>query len=299
MSVKLEAQPLDLALPELTLGEGPFWDNRKQVLYYVDIIGQCIHRYDPMTGVHETCRTSSMVSFVIPEEAADKLTIGLQDGIYRLNFDTGEYQPLAKPAMRRDNRFNDAKPDPTGKRLWAGTMNLKPDTHTTGALYRIDENGLAEIKQDIGISNGIGWSPDGKTMYHTDTLRRHAIYIYDYDPQTGTATNGRPFIKNESNRGHHDGLAVDREGRVFTAKWGGSVIEIYTPDGILNGAISVPAPHVSSCVFGGADLKTLYITTARDGLSDADLERAPLSGHIFTVKFDVPGIAIPAYRHYS
>ena len=121
------------------------------------------------------------------------------------------------------NRFNDAKTDPGGGRLWAGTMNLKPDPgHPTGSLYRLDANGLAEIETGIVISNGLGWTADGRRMFHTDTLRDGGIHVFDYDPATGTASNGRAFVAGRRGTGHHDGLAVDMNGRVFTAKWGGS-----------------------------------------------------------------------------
>lgn len=293
----VQAHVLDPNLPKLTLGEGTHWDSRSQTLYVVDIIGQAVHRYHPASRRHRTCATPSMVSFAVLEEDGDRLIVGLQDGLYRLDFDTGQTALLAAPeGMRAQNRFNDGKCDPSG-RLWAGTMNLEPDpVNPTGALYRLDESGLTVQMAPVGISNGLGWTADGRHMVHTDTLGDPAIRLYDYDPLTGTFSNGRNFIAEKSDAGDHDGLAVDKEGRVLTAKWGGSAVEIYNAAGRLVGRVAVPAPHVSNCAFGGADMKTLFITTARDGLSDAELAAAPLSGSIFVAQMDVAGVPVARCR---
>ena len=295
---ELQAEPMKPDMAPLTLGEGPCWDARRQLLYCVDIKGRTVHRFDTVNGTHEFCGTPSMVGFVLLEEQSDDhLIIGLQDGVYRLEFATGKLSPLSKPPMGTDNRFNDAKTDPRG-RLWAGTMNLEPEENATGALYAFDNGTVREFITGLGISNGLGWTADGKSMFHTDTKRDPAIFVYDFDAASGTATNGRPFKNGKEGRGSHDGLSVDMDGRVYTAKWGGGAVEIYTANGNLAGRITVPAPHVSSCAFGGEDMKTLFITTARDGLSEQELKSAPLSGHIFTARVDIPGVPVTRCRSF-
>lgn len=284
----MKAELLDPALPACDLGEGPCWDSKSHLFYWVDISGRTIHRYNPLSAQHQYCRTPSMAGFAVPCDSGGLIT-GLQDGLYRVEFETGSTTHIITPdAMPGDNRFNDGKCDRRG-RLWGGTMNLDPEhPKATGALYRFDKNGLAILEDDVFISNGLGWSPDNRTMYYTDTVRRE-IRQYDYDIETGTPSNPRLFHK-ASGKGRPDGLCVDQQGRVLTALWPGWGVEIYTPDGKLDGRIDLPVPQVSSCAFGGPGFKTLFITTAKIGMSDDELAEAPLSGRVFTIDLDIPGL---------
>jgi sugar lactone lactonase YvrE len=283
----MKPELLDEALPACELGEGPHWDGRSGKLYWVDITGKTIHRYDPSAKSHETCRAPSMAGFAVTD-AGGKIIAGLQDGIYRIDFSAGGAQNLTRPQYAHaDNRFNDGKCDRRG-RLWAGTMNHVDHQKPTGALYRLDERGLHEEATGIHISNGLGWSPDNKVMYYTDTVRR-VIWQYDYDIGTGMASNRRTFAE-FNGQGRPDGMCVDSQGRILTALWPGWCVEVYAPDGKLETQIKLPVPQVSSCAFGGPDLRTLYITTARVGMSAQQLAEAPLAGRVFAVDMDVPGL---------
>jgi sugar lactone lactonase YvrE len=284
----MKAELLSDRLPLCELGEGPHWDARNGLLYWVDIEGRAVHRYDPVAQTHQILQTPSMVGFAVPAQQG-QIVAGLQDGLYLIDFDSAAARPLAKPAgLPAYNRFNDGKCDPRG-RLWCGTMNLHPDKSSpTGNLYQLRQGEMVEREQEIYISNGLGWSPDHKTMYYTDTVR-HVIWQYDYDIDTGLASNRRVFVE-KPGPGRPDGLCVDSAGRVLTALWPGWGIDIHNPDGSLAGHIEVPVPQVSSCAFGGADLKTLYITTARAYMSPEALAQAPLSGAVFAIEMDIPGL---------
>ncbi|MDB5490692.1 MAG: Transcriptional regulator, IclR family/regucalcin [Micavibrio sp.] len=276
-------------LPVSRLGEGPCWDTATDILYWVDITGQAIHRYHPVDSRVETCKTPSMVGFAVT--CADGgLIAGLCDGIYKVDFATGNFTKITMPeGMSPENRFNDGKCDRRG-RLWCGTMNLRADdVPPTGELFRMEKGGLVTVEKDIFISNGLGWSPDNRTMYYTDTVRR-VIWQYDYDLSTGEAVNRRVFLQKNDGPGRPDGLCVDSQGRVLTALWPGWGVEIYTPDGKLDQRIELPVPQISSCAFGGPDLKTLFITTAREGMDLQKLQEAPLSGGVFAVEMNIPGL---------
>lgn len=289
----MKAQLVTAAPVVAALGEGPHWDMRGQKLYWVDIEGRAVHRLDPKTNQYDAAKMPDMVGFAVLDEAG-KLVAGLRDGFYRVDFATVATEVLSRPGFAHaDNRFNDGKCDRRG-RLWAGTMNNLDPQQPTGALYRLDERGLHEHATGIHISNGTGWSPDNKTMYYTDTVRR-IIWQYDYEIETGAATNRRTFAE-FTGPGRPDGLTVDAQGRVLTALWPGWCVEIYAPDGKLEDKIELPVPQVSSCAFGGADMKTLYITTAATGLSPQQLADAPFSGRLFSIDLDVGGLPETPFR---
>lgn len=191
----MKAELLSDSLPLFALGEGPHWDARRGHLYWVDIVGQAVHRYDPVARTHQSISTPSKVGFAVLDEEG-QLIAGLQDGLYIIDFASGAVSPLAKPAnMPGHNRFNDGKCDRHG-RLWCGTMNLNPDNgDPTGHLYVFEKGGLREVEKEIYISNGLGWSPDNKTMYYTDTIRK-VIWQYDYEIGSGQVSNRRVFVEN-------------------------------------------------------------------------------------------------------
>ncbi len=282
----MQARLLHDQLPAAGLGEGPYWHDSENRLYWVDISGKVIHRCDVNGDRHETCNTPAMVGFAVPDENG-KLVAGLEDGIYRLDFSTGAAENLVRLQEHAHNRFNDGKCDRRG-RLWAGTMNEREHAKPFGALYRYDKTGLYEREKNVCISNGLGWSPDNKTMYYADTIGR-VIWRYAYDIDTGQAGDRTVFAE-FTGKSRPDGLCVDSQGRVFSAQWPGWGIEIFTPDGKQDGRTDLPVPQVSSCAFGGPQLKTLFITTAAIGLDKEQLEEAPLSGRIFAVDMDVAGL---------
>ncbi len=284
----MKAELLNSDLPAMILGEGPGWNAARKEFYWVDIAGKAFHHYAPALQKHRASALPSMVGFTVYHENG-KMISGLQDGLYQVAPETGQNEKLIAPdSMNVSNRFNDGKCDRAG-RLWCGTMNLAPDDKPpTGSLYRLDHQLMQEFEKEIYISNGLGWSPDNTVMYYTDTVR-NVIWQYDYDFATGTPHNRRVF-KEFDGEGRPDGLCVDSKGRILTALWPGWGVEIYAPDGTLDGRIELPVPQVSSCAFGGDDYKTLLITTAADGMSEAQLKEAPLSGHVFSIQMDIPGL---------
>ena len=289
------ASPRPLAhLPRCDLGEGPLWDIETGRLYWVDISGQRIHRWAP-GGACETHETDTTVGFVVLDEPG-RLVAGLRDGVYELEFGTPHRRLLARPDMHPENRFNDGACDPRG-RLWAGTMHVEAsrDRKPTGALYRHVAAGLEMVERDIGISNGIGWSPSGTTMYYAET-HRGIVWAYDYDLGTGRAYNRRVFAEVPIDIGVPDGLAVDTAGRVYVAIWRGARLNVYASDGTLDAMIAMPVPHATSCCFGGADLLTLYITTMARGLTPQDLASHPFSGCLFELAVDIPGVSCARMR---
>jgi sugar lactone lactonase YvrE len=191
------------------------------------------------------------------------------------------------------NRFNDGKCDRAG-RFFAGTMALDAGPGQ-GTLWRLDPDlRLAAIETGVHVSNGLGWSPDDRTFYFIDTGAR-TVYAYDYDLATGAATNRRPFVVVPDAQGKPDGLAVDEQGFVWVALWDGWSVARYAPDGRLDRLVSLPVPRPTSLAFGGTDLRTLFITSARVRLSAAQLAEAPLSGSVFALDAGVAGVPVGSF----
>ena len=192
------------------------------------------------------------------------------------------------------NRFNDGKVDRAG-RFWAGTKNIANSPDPTGSVYRLDPDGTAH-RIDSGIScvNGIAWSLDERTMYLCDTWLRR-IYHYDFDRDTGVARNRRVFAELSVDEGYPDGLTVDAEGFIWNAHYDGWRITRYAPDGRVDRVLRMPVQHVTSLTFGGADLRTLFVTSASLRLTPEARERQPLAGHVFALAPGVAGIPEPSF----
>jgi sugar lactone lactonase YvrE len=276
------------------LGEGALWNPREQRLYWVDIEGRLLHVHDPATGEDRSFPTGERVGTVVPREGGGVL-VALQNGIHALDTRTGGMKLVVNPLTDRDVRFNDGKCDPSG-RLWVGTMELsqKPGA---AVLYRLDGDGrIQEVLQGVTISNGLAWSLDRRTLYYIDTPTR-AVQAFDYDDRTGALRNGRVVIRVPPGEGDPDGMTVDAEGKLWTALWGGGAVARWDPEtGKLLQKVHVPAPHTTSCAFGGAGLDTLYITTAREGLSEEHLRQYPASGGVFAATPGVRGVPAFFYR---
>jgi sugar lactone lactonase YvrE len=203
--------------------------------------------------------------------------------------------PISDPeAGLPNNRFNDGKVDSRG-RLWGGTMSIDAGT-VSGALYMFGPGG-SWVCRDRGfhVSNGLDWSPDDRTMYFCDT-NAGVIYAYDFDVETGEIANRRPFVREPAERGKPDGLTVDVEGMIWCAFWDGWCVRRYDPQGRLVETLELPVPRPSSCCFGGPDMETLYITTARIRLTEAALSEAPLSGHLLAYRPGVRGRKTTRYK---
>ncbi len=184
-------------------------------------------------------------------------------------------------------RLNDGACDPAG-RFWVGSMALDEATGA-GSLYRYSrDGGLERVLEDVTLSNGLGWSPDGSTMYYIDSLT-YRVDVFDFDLAGGAISDRRPFVALEDGAGTPDGLAVDDEGGVWVALWGGGALRRYSPEGELDRVLAVPADKVTACCFGGEDGRSLYVTTASVDLTAEERRRQPLAGSVFVTEVDVSG----------
>jgi sugar lactone lactonase YvrE len=278
-----------------SLGEGAIWNHETQQLYWVDITGKIFHRYHPETGIHKEFLTGQMIGTIVPTDSGAAVA-ALKKGIYRIDIDTGSKQLLADPEPDvPGNRFNDGKCDPSG-RLWAGTMSLTGESGK-GALYRIDGKGTTvKMIHPVSISNGITWSNDHTRMYYIDTPTQKVV-CYDYNPSTGEIRNPRVVVNIPEESGSPDGMTIDTRGNLWIALWGGYAVTCWNPEsGELIRKIEVPAKNVSSCAFGDSDLKTLYITTARENLDARELEQYPFSGGLFKIRPGATGVPASFFK---
>ncbi|MFD9980846.1 SMP-30/gluconolactonase/LRE family protein [Streptomyces massasporeus] len=269
---------------EAELGEGPTWDAATGRLLWIDILGSRLHTYDPATGRRAVRRTEQHIGAVKPR-AGGGLVLNLRDGIGLLDPDGGFRWLHHEPVPGR--RANDAAVAPDGT-LWTGTMRYD-EAPGGGTLSRVTGDGSVDVVlDDVAVSNGTGWSPDGRLMYYVDSPTRR-VDVFDH--ADGRITGRRTLAEIEEGAGFPDGLTVDAEGCVWVALWQGSAVRRYTPDGALDRVIELPVPLVTACAFGGADLSDLYITTARVGLT----EPPALAGSLFVVPGAGKGLAHPPF----
>jgi sugar lactone lactonase YvrE len=269
------------------LGEGPIWSQAERALWFVDIKGQRVHRFDPAHEVSRSWPSPDRVSFAVPT-ADGCLVAGLPGRLARFTPATGEFETLIHlESDLPDNRLNDACADAAG-RLWFGSMDNR-EAKPNGSLYRWDGTG-APVPCDHGfvISNGPIHSPDGRVLYHTDTVRR-TIYRFDVVAD-GSVSGKRPFIEIEDGAGWPDGSTVDAEGCLWVALWGGWAVRRYSPEGDLLEIVRLPCAYVTKVALGGDDLRTAFVTTALKGLGRENLESQPLAGGLFAFEADIPGL---------
>lgn len=269
------------------LGEGPVWDARDGGLYWVDIEGRRIFRHDAATGALREWKTPFRVSSLAPR-AAGGFVAGTERGFAFVEPEAGRFDVFAHPeADRLENRSNDGKLDARG-RFWGGTMH-NPKTKASGALYRVDADRTAtRVDDNYRITNGPAFSLDGRRMYHSDTARQ-TTYVFDLD-EAGQPSNRRPFLTWSEGEGFPDGMTVDAEDGLWIAFWGASCLRRYAPDGMLLATLPVPVQQPSSCAFGGPDLDRLFITSARESLTDAELANQPEAGGLFEAHVGVRGV---------
>jgi sugar lactone lactonase YvrE len=277
------------------LAEGPCWDPNKKALYWVDIEGRALHRYHPASQEHLTVLVEQRIGAAVPREGTDEVVAALEDGFYLLHVHTGELIPLSLPEPQSTTRFNDGKCDAAG-RFWAGTMGYERH-HSLGSLYCLAVNGtVRRVLSDVNLSNGLGWSPDGRSMYYIDSPTKQ-VAVYDFEPETGAMRNARVAVVIPEGEGVPDGMAVDEEGMLWVAQWGGSCVSRWNPHtGERLEKIILPAEQVTSCTFGGEGWTELYITTARIGLTERQLQAQPHAGGIFKVSLDIKGLPTQLFR---
>ena len=274
---------------EASTGEGSIWHPERNSLFWVDIEGKTLYEYLPEEKECRTWNFDRMVSTVVPETDTTVI-VSLQNEIIRVNLKNGNTVTIAPiDDQNGEQRCNDGKCDPSG-RLWIGTMRFS-GPEEQAFLYCVESDGQVRTKlEKVTISNGIVWSADKKYMYYNDTpTGRIARYLYD-DLTGAIQFDGIAVIIPEGT-GAPDGMTIDSNGNLWVAQWGGYGVYCYDPHtGELLSKIEVPAPNVASCAFGGENLDTLYITTARGGLSEEVLKEYPESGSLFSCKPGVTGV---------
>lgn len=282
---------VDIALAVTpTLGEGPTWDPRTGTLIWVDIVGSEIHRFDPVTGVDTVHETPQHVGTAKPR-AGGGLVANLAEGVALLDPD-GSRRWLVYWA-RDGVRGNDSGVDPMG-RLLAGTMRYD-QAAGGGWLARVEPDGdAATVLPEVSVSNGVGWSPDGGRMYYVDSPT-HRIDVFDYDVASGQPRGRRPLAEVADVDGVPDGLCVDSDGCVWVAINGGGRVRRYTPEGALDREVLVPVTQPTACTFGGDGLGDLYITSAREGMSEQRIAAEPKAGSLFVVPDAGSGVAQPPF----
>jgi sugar lactone lactonase YvrE len=284
--------PTNVLPARARLGEGPIWNSQRQVLHWVDIYNRRVHTFYPDSRQDTYVELDSVVSGLFLGEG-HAVIVALEDRLSHLDLDTGHLTPIITiEADCPDNRLNDVRCDRRG-RLWIGTMNNheRPQAH----LYRYDLDGsLHQLETGLSIANGLGWSPNQKTFYLTDTPRQ-TIYAYTFDVDTGAICDRRPFVTLTHEPFYPDGLTIDAEGCVWSAMWNGWCVIRFDPDGQEITRISLPVPLVTSCTFGGANLTDLYITTASAGLSQRELKESYQAGDLFCLKTEIQGLPSDRY----
>ena len=267
------------------LGEGPVWRAAEAAVWFVDIKGCKVHRFDAASGEVRSWDAPAPPGFLAPVRGGGWIA-GLKTGLHRFDPATGAFTPLDRFGPDRPgNRLNDGAVDAAG-RLWFGSMD-DAETEPTGALWRLDARGPATA-HDAGyvITNGPAFSPDGRTLYHTDTLQK-IIYAFDVAAD-GALSSRRVFARVQA--GYPDGPAVDAQGCVWTGLFGGWGLQRFSPSGGDLGRVRLPVANVTKAAFGGDDLRTLYCTTARKGLSASEQAAQPLAGGLFRFRVDTPGL---------
>ncbi|WP_430412112.1 SMP-30/gluconolactonase/LRE family protein [Kordia sp.] len=271
------------------LGEGAIWNHETNELYWIDIEGKSLNMLDPKTKQNRSFSTASQIGTVVPKNK-DEALIALVDGIYTMNLNTGQTKVFAdmKEALT-GCRLNDGKCDPAG-RFWVGSMNWQQEKGKA-TLFSVQNDGSVTTKIDsVTISNGIVWTKDKKTMYYIDTPTSQ-IKAYDYDNATGNISNERVAVEVASDLGFPDGMTIDEEDMLWVGMWNGNAVIRFNPTtGKMLQKIEVPAHNITSCAFGGDNLETLFITSAKLDMTDEELKKYPLAGSVFKVNTGIKGV---------
>ena len=300
----LEIRDVRLALDaRAALAECPLWSEREQKLYWVDISGRSIDRFDPATGQNAhwpmPCEPGCVAL-----AASGGLVAALRDGFYRFYPVDARLEKIADaPYDTTTMRFNDGRCDAAG-RFWAGAM-FEPRAAEAASVYCLERGRVRrgwgpEEKLGVKVSNGLAFTADGRHVFQSDTPN-HVVFQFPFDVKTGTIGTRREFARRPDNRsdadygGRPDGAAVDSEGNYWSAQYEGRRVLRFSPRGEVTGVVHVPSKRVTMVAFGGADLRTLYITTAREGAAESELAAEPHAGGIFACELEVAGRAEPLY----
>ena len=277
------------------IGESPLWSEREAALYWVDIPDGWIHRWRPGTGERHRWKLPAAVGSIGLAERGG-LVVAMRTGFFLFDLQTEALTFLCHP--ERDlpsNRLNDGKVSPEG-RFWAGTMDERPQKEPIGSLYRLDaDHRCTRMAGGVKVSNGLAWSPDGRTMYHSDS-RGDQIFRYAYDPDAGSIGPREVFVSMQPGWGRPDGGAIDEEGCYWSCGVSGGRINRFSPTGELIGYVEMPVTHPTMPCFGGPDGRTLYVTSLRENLSAAELARTPQAGSVFMLEPGVAGAPSALYK---
>jgi len=286
---------VELALDAgISVGECPVWDPDEKAIYFTDINGTTMNRFHPASGAHKQWQMpEKLCCFAFREQGG--LVAAMSSGFAFLDLDAGSVDYINKiEADRPDTRLNDGRCDRQG-RFWAGSMH-EPRTALDGVLYRLTgDQACTAMAGEVTVSNGLAFSPDGKTMYWSDSFNSK-IFAFDFDTDSGDISNRRVFFETTLEQGRPDGATVDAEGFYWSACYlGGRVLRI-APDGTLDREIRMPVKNITMVCFGGEDLDTLYVTTGNEGLSPAELKETPLAGALFFTDPGVRGLLDPKFK---
>ena len=276
------------------LAEGPLWEEDRERLLWVDINGQSLHFFDPVTSEDQVHFVGQLIGAAVPvEKSAGMYLLALRQGLYWFGETDGSLEPAVSPQIYvPGTRLNDGKCDPSG-RFWIGSMSTE-GKRGSGSLYCVDRTlTVTTAVPGVDLANGMGWSPDGKVMYFIDTLQR-TVFAYDFDMETGSISARKALIRFSDQDGLPDGMTVDTEGRLWIAHWGGGRVSCWDPQqGSELERIEVPARLVTSCTFGGKERSELYITTAVDHESG---EEDRYGGSLFWIKTEAKGMQSAAFK---
>ncbi len=288
MSLTYQAElVLDL---HMQLGEGPLWDFNRNLLFFVDIKGKHIHRYDPQNQQHRSYQMDQMPTALAVLEDKN-LLVALEDRLVRFVPETGEVTEILKPGIDHHKvRTNDGAAGPDG-RYYIGTMDWD-EQNPIAVLYRIEADGrVAALLQHQTIANGITWSANHQTMYYIDSPT-HRVQAFDFDMAQGTISQARALVTVAKDQGVPDGMTIDMEGHLWVAHNGaGYVARYHHQTGEMLAQVHVPTTQVSSCAFGGPDYRTLYLTTGYNSLNEKQQEKYPHSGGLFAINLSEQGRA--------
>lgn len=274
------------------LGEGPVWHPGEQALYWLDIYQTRLYCFNPRSGQHQVVELGVLAS-AMGVRARGGFVMATQNGFAFWDPQAERFDPVSDPDPDiTETRFNDGKTDRQG-RFWSGKMSDKP----ANSLFRLDADcSVHRMESGIGTSNGLGWSPDNRTFYFTNSPAR-VIYAYDFDAASGAISRRRIFaqVPDEPGEGLPDGLAIDQEGCIWSARWGGWKIVRYRPDGSIEREVPMPVEFPTSCAFGGSNLDEMYITSAWVEVKPELRGEQPMAGDIYCLKTPVPGLPEPLF----
>lgn len=275
------------------LGESPSWLAREQCLYWIDLRAPALRRLDPASGAVESWAMPDLIGAVGGRRSGG-LVVAVRHALLGFDPRDGEFAAIANVEDGPpENRLNDAKCDPAGRILCGSMWDF--GLRTTGGLYRVDTTGaVTQLRSGVTVANAIAFAPDGRTLYFTDT-RLGAIEQADYHPATGEIGPWRLFAAADAAPGRPDGATVDADGYLWNARYQGGCLARFAPDGRLDRLIELPVSQPTSCAFGGPDLRTLYVTTARQKLSAEALAAEPLAGALLALDVGVAGLVEPLF----